>query len=160
VQTEQLEAAYQAFITEARAGGFGPPPPGEWTARQLVAHIAVNDELLASAAEQVVAGEPARFDNTNAVDWAKVSAFADEHGSLAGGIDAVRASGERVCAIVGRITDEQAATSLDVHILDGSEVAMDQPMPLGQLLGLQASFHLPAHADQLRALRAGGGPAS
>jgi hypothetical protein len=157
VRTEQLEAAYQGFVAEATAGGFGPPPPGEWTARQLIAHIALNDDLLASAAAQVIAGEPGRFDNSNAADWTKVSAFADEHGGLAGGVEAVRASGARVCAIAGQLTDEQAATSIDVFILDGADVAVDEPMPLGQLLAVQASFHLPAHAEQLRALRPGAG---
>jgi hypothetical protein len=160
VQTEQLDAAYQAFVAEATADGFGPPPPDEWTARQVVAHIALNDDLLAAAAGLVLAGEPGRFDNSNAADWAKVSAFADEHGSLAGGVEAVRASGARVCAIAGRLTDEQAATSIDVFILDGADVAVDEPLPIGRLLAIQASFHLPAHADQLRALRPGAGPAS
>jgi hypothetical protein len=160
VRTEQLEAAYQAFVADAMAGGFGPPPPGEWSARQVVAHIALNDGLLTSAAGQVLAGEAGRFDNSNAADWAKVSAFADEHGSLAGGVEAVRASGVRLCAAAGRLTDEQAAISIDVFILDGADVAVDEPMPIGRLLAVQASFHLPAHAEQLRALRPGAGPAS
>jgi hypothetical protein len=157
MQTEQLAAAYDAFLAEAAAGRFGPPPAGEWSARQLVAHIAVNDGLLVEAVEGILAGDSARFDNSTAADWAKVTAFADEHGGLDGTVVAARLSAARLCDAAGRLTDEQAATELPVFILDGAEVAVDQPMPLGRLLGVQASFHLPAHGDQLRALRPASG---
>jgi hypothetical protein len=153
VQTEDLAAAYAAFLAEAAAGGFGPPPAGEWNAEQLVAHIAVNDGLLAEMIERVQAGESAGFDNSAAADWTKVTAFADEHGGLDGTIEALRASVARLCDLAGLLTAEQAAVAVPVFILDGAEVAVDQPMPLGRLLGVQAGFHLPAHADQLRALR-------
>jgi hypothetical protein len=159
MQTEELAAAYGAFVAEATAGGFGPPPPGEWDARQLVAHLAVNDGLLAETAERVLAGEPARFDNSTAVDWTKVTAFADEHGNLAGGLDALRASAARLCGLASRLDERQAAIDVHVFIQDGAEIAVDQPMPLGRLLGIQASFHLPAHHEQLAALRPDAGPA-
>jgi hypothetical protein len=155
VQTEDLAAAYEAFLAEAVAGGFGPPPAGEWNAEQLVAHLTVNDGQLAEAVERVLAGASGGFDNSTAVDWTKVTAFADEHGGLEGTIGALRASGARLCELAGRLTAEQAAAAVPVFIVDGAEVAVDEPMPLGQLLGIQASFHLPAHADQLRALRPG-----
>jgi hypothetical protein len=41
---DDLAAAYDAFFAQAAAGGFGPPSPGEWTAEQVVAHVAVNDD--------------------------------------------------------------------------------------------------------------------
>jgi hypothetical protein len=157
VQTEQLRAAYEAFLVEAAAGGFGPPPDGEWDARQLVAHIAVNDVLLAETTERVLAGQPAAFDNSAAADWANVTAFADEHGGLAGTIEAAQAAAARMCDLVDKLADEQADATVPVFIRDGAEIAVDQPMPLGRLLGVQGSFHLPAHADQLRALRPAGG---
>jgi hypothetical protein len=153
MQTEELAAAYAAVLDEATAGGFGPPPAGEWTAAQVVAHLAVNDGLLGGAIEGVLAGGSARFDNSEAADWAKVTAFADEHGGLGGTIDALRASGARLCELAGLLTEEQAAVAVPVFIRDGAEIAVDSPMPLGRLLAVQASYHLPAHADQLRALR-------
>lgn len=153
MQTDDLDAAYQRFVAEVAAGGFGAPPAGEWSAQQLAAHVALNDALLAEAIEQVLAGRDARFDNSTAVDWPKVTAFADEHGGLAGTIEALRASSARLCAVAGRLADPQAAAEIAVHIVDGVEVAVDRPMPIGRLLAIQASFHLPAHTDQLRALR-------
>lgn len=62
-------------------------------------------------------------------------------------------SGSRLCALVEQLTHAQAATVVPIFIQDGESIAVDRPMPWGVLLEIQASFHLPAHADQLRALR-------
>lgn len=56
----QLRQAYEVLLAEAETGGFGPPPPGEWTAEQVVAHVAANDELLIEATEAVIAYGPRR----------------------------------------------------------------------------------------------------
>lgn len=139
MDTTELRTAYDAFLAEAAVGGFGPPPPGEWDAGQVVAHVARNDELLAAGTESILDGRPAPYDNRPALE------------SLVDGD--VRATGDRLCGLLDRLTEEQAATVLPVFIQDGTEIAVDQPMPWGRLMGVQASFHLPAHAEQLRALR-------
>lgn len=142
MDSTELRAAYAAFLAEAAAGGFGPPPPGEWTDAEIVAHIARNDELLAATTEQVLAGEPASFDNRPALRELDRSDVA--------------ATGARLCDLVDRLTDAQAATVVPVFIQDGDRIAVDQPMPWGALLRAQSGFHLPAHAEQLRALRPAG----
>jgi hypothetical protein len=141
VDTTELRKAYESVAVEAAAGGFGPPPPGEWDAGRIVAHLTLNDGLLASTTEAVLAGRPASFDNRPSLD--------PEPGT----VEALRASGARLCDLMDRLTEEQAATVVPILIQDGTEIAVDRPMPWGVLLGIQASFHLPAHADQLRALR-------
>jgi hypothetical protein len=153
MRTDELWTAYQRFIAEAVAGEFGPPPRGEWNAQQLVAHIATNDLLLIEVIEQVLAGVPARLDNSGAASWPKVTAYAEEHGGLAGTIEALRESSTRLCEAVRRLDDERQATEIGVYIVNGEDIAVDQPMPIGQLLAVQASYHLPAHTEQLRALR-------
>jgi Activator of Hsp90 ATPase homolog 1-like protein/DinB superfamily len=153
VRTEDLATGYAAFLAEAEAGGFGPPPPGEWDARQLTAHLAVNDDLLTAAVEQVLTGTPARFDNSPAADWPTVTAYADRAGDLAAVLAALRASSARLRAAAARLADHQDGTEVDVFIRDGADIAVDQPMPVGRLLAVQAAFHLPAHTDQLAALR-------
>ena len=42
--------AYEAFFAEAERGGFGEPPPGEWDAGQVLAHVALNDLALTAVA--------------------------------------------------------------------------------------------------------------
>jgi hypothetical protein len=146
MDTTGLRTAYESFAVEAEAGGFGPPPAGEWTAGQVVAHVARNDHLLAAATASILDGRPAALDNRPALDLGALDSLADP-------IAAVRASGARLCDLLDRLTDEQAATVIPVFIQDGDRIAVDRPMPWGVLMGVQASHHLPAHADQLRALR-------
>jgi hypothetical protein len=141
MDTSALRKAYEAFAVEADAGGFGPPPPGEWSAGQVVAHLARNDDLLAEVTAAILAGRTASFDNRPSLDPAPAP------------VEVLRASGARLCDLADRLTEEQAATVVPVLIQDGEEIAVDQPMPWGVLLGIQASFHLPAHGDQIRALR-------
>jgi hypothetical protein len=141
MDTTELRKAYESVAVEYEAGGFGAPPPGEWDAGQIVGHLALNDDLLASVTSAVLDGRPARFDNRASL----------RPGSADGSV--LRRSGARLCDLADRLTEEQAATVVPILIQDGTEIAVDQPMPWGVLLGIQASFHLPAHGEQLRALR-------
>jgi hypothetical protein len=38
-----LEQGYAGLIAEARLGGFSAPARGEWTAEQIIAHVAAID---------------------------------------------------------------------------------------------------------------------
>ena len=48
--------AYEAFFAEAERGGFGPPPPGEWDAARVLAHVALNDLAMTAVAHALVHG--------------------------------------------------------------------------------------------------------
>jgi hypothetical protein len=141
MDTTDLRKAYESVAVEAEAGGFGAPPPGEWDAGRIVGHLALGDDLLAAVTADILAGRPARFDNRASLQPAAVD------------VDVLRRSGARLCDLIDRLTDEQAATVVPVFIQDGDEIRVDRPMPWGMLLGIQASFHLPAHGEQLKALR-------
>jgi hypothetical protein len=141
VDTTELRKAYESVAVDVEAGGFGAPPAGEWDAGRIVGHLALNDGLLASATEAILEGRPARFDNRASLRPAPVQ------------VDVLRRSGARLCGLLDRLTEDQAATVVPIFIQDGAEIRVDQPMPWGVLLGIQASFHLPAHGEQLRALR-------
>ncbi|MBO4144007.1 hypothetical protein J5U46_28100, partial [Micromonospora tulbaghiae] len=54
----ELRQAYDELLAEIDAGGFGPPPEGQLSAEQIVAHLAANDELMSEATEAVLAGSP------------------------------------------------------------------------------------------------------
>jgi hypothetical protein len=141
MDTTDLRKAYEGVAVEVAAGGFGPPPPGEWDAGRIVGHLALNDDLLAAVTADILAGRPARFDNRASLQPSPA------------GVEVLRRSGARLCDLAGQLTPEQAATVVPVLIQDGEDIAVDRPMPWGVLLGIQASFHLPAHGEQLRALR-------
>lgn len=143
METTELRKAYESVAIDVEAGGFGAPPPGEWDAGRIVGHLALNDDLLASTTQDLLEGRAARYDNRASLQPAPVD------------VDVLRRSGARLCDLLDRLTDDQAATVVPIFIQDGEEIRVDQPMAWGVLLGIQASFHLPAHGEQLRALRPG-----
>lgn len=141
MDTTDLRKAYETVAVEVEAGGFGPPLPGEWDAGQIVGHLALNDDLLAGVTADILAGRPARFDNRASLQPSPAD------------VSVLRRSGAGLCDLVERLTEAQAATVVPVFIQDGDTIAVDRSMPWGVLVGIQASFHLPAHGEQLRALR-------
>jgi hypothetical protein len=148
----ELRRAYGVFLTEVETGGFGAPPPGEWTADQLVAHIATNDELLVEATEAVVAGSPFAYYNHNAIHTPQLNELVAECGGLAGVTDRVRSSSRRLCDLVDQL-GAKSSTPVDTNIRDGEIIDIDEPLPWGRLIDIHARIHLPAHTNQLRSLR-------
>lgn len=155
MDTAVLRAAYDVLLAEIAAGGFGPPPPGKWTAEQVVGHVALNDELLAEATEAVLAGAPWAYYNHNAVHTPEVDDFVADCGDLAGLTTRLRGTSHRLCALVDRLDVLAADTPVETHIRDGDRIVVDEPLPWGRVLDIHQRVHLPAHTDQLRALRDG-----
>ena len=64
-----VAAAYDAFFAEAERGGFGEPPPGEWDAGRVLAHVALNDLAMTAVAQALVQGRTdLAFGNTTCQD--------------------------------------------------------------------------------------------
>ena len=68
MDTAKLDKGHRELAALARTGGFGPPPPGEWTAEQVLAHVACADTAIASVALRVAAGERPGYDNRPSLD--------------------------------------------------------------------------------------------
>jgi len=146
-----LEAAYAPFVASLRAGGFGPPPTGEWPAELIAAHIARNNDLIAEAAESVAAGKAVSYDNFVGVDETPLT----EYAAAAGGLLGLAQEVERSAARLARARDGLgvlADTPVHVVIRDGGKIVRDGPIPIGAFIEGNASFHLDAHTEQLRAL--------
>jgi uncharacterized protein YciI len=146
-----LEAAYAPFVASLRAGGFGPPPAGEWPAELIAAHIARNNDLIAEAAEKVSAGEAVSYDNFIGVDETPLTEYAAAVGGLPGLAQEVERSAARLARARGGLGD-RADTPVHVVIRDGGKIVRDGPIPIGAFIEGNASFHLDAHARQLREL--------
>lgn len=148
-----LAAAYDAFYDEAAAGGFGDPVPGEWTAAQVVAHVAVNDDGMAAVCRALVHGRAVTFDNAPSNDPAVLAAHV-AGADLAALVAVGRSRAETLRLLLGRLDEAQLATEVPCHLIDGATVVLDGPVPWGRLaVDTQASFHLPLHTAQLRSLR-------
>jgi hypothetical protein len=152
VDTTELRKAYADFLAVAEAGGFGPPPPGEWDAERLLAHIYSGHNQIAAVALRVIAGERPSYDNRPSLDEWNLRRIVEQAGDLAGLIELVRRQGELYCAVVEQVPDALGGVLVPVLIISNDELIVDEPWPLAQLVQGVAAVHLPRHADQLRSL--------
>lgn len=152
MDTTDLRKAYAEFLAVAEAGGFGPPPPGEWDAARLLAHIYSGHNQIASVALRIAAGERAAYDNRPSLDEWNLRRIVDGAGDLAGMIDLVRRGAEIYCAVAEQLPDAVLDHPVPVLIISNDELIVDEPWPLAQLVRGVGAVHLPRHADQLRKL--------
>jgi uncharacterized protein YciI len=151
MSSASLEAAYAPFIASLLAGSFGPPPEGEWPAELVAAHIARNNDLIAETAEKVAAGQQVAYDNLAGVDEAELARYAASAGGLAGLAREVERSAARLARARDALGD-LAGTKVHVVIRDGGKIVRDGPIPIGAFIEGNASFHLDAHHEQIKAL--------
>jgi hypothetical protein len=153
VDSTDLRHAYAAFLDVAREGGFGPPPGTDWSAEQVVAHIALNDRALIAATRDVLAGAPTGLDNRLITSGAVLARHATERGGLKQLIEDVDGSSRDLCALVDQMDDGAARTEVPTRLVDGDELRLDGPLPWGRVVGGASRYHLEVHAEQLRELR-------
>ncbi len=148
-----IHKAYRDFLAVAEAGGFGPPPPGEWDAERILAHIVSVDTSIASAALAVTSGQRPAYDNRASLDRWNLQRIVTAAGGLPGLTRQVRRTGELYCAIAEELSDDDLDVQLPVLIISNDEIVIDQPWSLGTLVDGVGGIHLPSHAEQLRGLR-------
>jgi hypothetical protein len=160
MDTSELEAAYRSVLDlAARGAGDGPGPgaagPGggeAWGPDDVLAHLVLNDRLLARAVRSVLDGDAQPYDNLDAIGQAELRALGRDLGDTAGLIGGLEASSRELLGLAGRLDEAQAATPVPVRILDGDQLRVDNPLPVRSLLNIQARRHLPMHEEQLREL--------
>jgi hypothetical protein len=152
MDTTSLRLGYAELIAEARRGGFARPLADEWTAEQIIAHVAANDELLTETTENVLDGNRRAYYNHDAVDTEKLNELVAAYGNLAALTDWLEKTSSRLVELAGRL-DEKMPTMVHTTIRDGDITRVDQPWPWPRAIKVQAGHHLPAHLEQLRALR-------
>jgi hypothetical protein len=151
-----LRQAHEDFLEVAKAGGFGPPPPGEWDAERLLAHVAAADAAIASVALAVAAGQRPGYDNRPSLDeWnlRRIVAEAGGADGLDGLIALVRERGRLLCEVAGALSESAAAVRINVLIISNDELVVDEPWALADLIAGVGTIHLPRHARQLAGLR-------
>ncbi|MEP7053895.1 MAG: maleylpyruvate isomerase N-terminal domain-containing protein [Actinomycetota bacterium] len=146
-----LNAPYEALLAEAAGGGFVDPPEG-WTAAMILAHVAINDRLLAAVTKAVTEGHSPPYDNAPAINSAQLRAYADRTG-WDGLLDEVRSGADALMAAAAAMTAEQGQRLVDSRIVDAGNVVMDDAVPWLRILMVHGQNHLPAHRRQLAALR-------
>jgi hypothetical protein len=161
MDTNELAAAYRSVLDLAARGpgpsgaGSGTAGPGDdetWGPDDVLAHLVLNDRLLARAVRSVLEGTAQPYDNLDAIDVAELRALTRDLGDTAGLIGGLEASSRELMDLAGRLDEPQGATKVPVRILDGDQLVVDNPLPVQSLLNIQARRHLPMHEAQLSEL--------
>jgi len=148
---EQYEAAYAPFVASLRRGGHREPLDG-WSAELIAAHIVAANDSIADTAERIIAGDRPHYDNASAIDEEGLKVRAADAGGLNGLADEVERSAAHLAAVQASLTDALSRTEIHVVIHSDGELAVDQPMPIGDFIAVHAGAHLASHREQLRAL--------
>ena len=148
-----LRQAHEDFLEVAKAGGFGPPPPGEWDAERLLAHVAAADAAITSVALAVAAGQRSAYDNRPSLDEWNLRRIVAEAGGLDGLIELVRERGRLLCEVAAALSESAGTVRINVLIISNDELVVDEPWPLADLIAGVGTIHLPRHGRQLAGLR-------
>ena len=148
-----LRQAHEDFLAVAEAGGFAPPPAGEWDADRILAHVAAGDVSAAAAALAIASGQRPVYDNRPSLDEWNLQRMVAQACSEGGMADLVRRYGELLCEVASSLTERELDVSLPILIVSKDQVLVDQPRPLRSLIAGLGEVHLPGHAEQLRGLR-------
>jgi hypothetical protein len=148
-----MRQAREGFLAVAEGGGFGPPPPGEWDADRILAHVATADLSGTAVALALAAGQRPAYDNRPSLDEWNLQRMIGKAGGTPGMIDLVRRYGDLLCQVAGDLTERDLEVSLPVLLISKDQVLVDEPRPLRSLLVGLSVAHLPPHADQLLSLR-------
>jgi hypothetical protein len=169
MDTSELETAYRSVLDLAARAALDDPGPGTpgagdgpeaagagdgeaWGPGDVLAHLVLNDRLLAQAVRSVLDGAAKAYDNLDAIDVAELRALTEDLGDTAALIGGLVASSRELMDLAGRLDEAQAATPVPVRILDGDQLMVDNPLPVRSLLNIQARRHLPMHEAQLNEL--------
>ena len=147
----EIQGAYRIFADTLRAGGFSQPGIG-WDASLIAAHIATNNDLIASVAEEVAAGGHPSVDNGEVIDDDRLREIASAASNLDGLAGLIETSAARLARAWELLGPEFGQIEVPVKIADGGQVVRDGPVPIRAFIEGNATFHLQLHLDQLRAL--------
>lgn len=146
-----IEAAYRPFAVTLREGGFVQPDTG-WDASLIAAHVAANNDLIASVAEDIAAGRRRSYDNAEVIDDGQLRQIALAAPSLDALAELMATSAARLARAWELLGPELGKVEVPAKIADGGQVVRDGPIPIRAFIEGNATFHLQLHLDQLRSL--------
>ena len=158
MDTTPLRDAYRTLLdaaaTVADSGETSPvPPAGEWSADQILAHVALVNAATIAAVSAVASGANTTYDNRIALDAWTIERVITHAGGNAGLRDRIRVQGDALCALSGPMLSEaELDTPVPSRLLSNGTVLVDQPEPLRDLSAGLANVELPGHTEQLLAL--------
>jgi len=135
VETDDLARLYRDIVWLAESGTFLDPAEG-WTARLIIAHLAVNDLTLLRGLEDGI------IDNADSLDEDRLRVEPDPLGSL-------QATSADLIEFVATIDENEMEIQLPVRIFEEGVLRIDHPLSVAALVEYHTSVHLTAHLWQL-----------
>src|SRR5215218_6078278 len=139
MDTTPLRDAYRTLLdaadTVADAGEASTvPPAGEWSADQIMAHVALVTATAISAVATVATGTNTTYDNRIALDTWTIERVISLAAGNAGLRDRIRVQGDALCTLVGSISEAEFDTPAPTRLLSNDAVVVDQVVPLHGIL--------------------------
>jgi hypothetical protein len=151
-----LRLAYKDLLetaeTVADAGAGSDPPPGEWDAKQLLAHLVSVDAGILAVGWSIVAGGQASFDNRLSLDTWNLGRIEHRIGDQVRLRQRIRVQGEALCDLAEQLGEDELDQAIPTLLLSRDTLLVDAPLALRSLISGLADDHLPRHTLQLRAL--------
>ncbi|MEV4253883.1 hypothetical protein AB0J52_12040 [Spirillospora sp. NPDC049652] len=153
----QLETAYQSLLDAATtvtgSGDASAPPPGEWTADQILAHVSLVTATTIATASAIASGVNAAYDNRIALDTWTIDRVIALAGGTAGLLDRLRCQANALCALAGQaLSETELDTMVPTRLLSNGSCLVDQLVPLRELFAGLADSELPGHTRQIQVL--------
>lgn len=151
-----LRDAYRTLLDAATTvadAGAPAPPHGEWTADQILAHVALINAATITATATVASGAVATYDNRIASDTWTLARVITLAGSNTGLRERIRLQAEALYALSGpALSETELDTPVPTLLVSNGTLLVDQPLPLRDLITGLAHVELPGHTKQLLAL--------
>jgi hypothetical protein len=141
-----------AAATVSASAETVPPPPGEWDADRIVAHVALIGGITLAAVSAVASGVHTTYDNRIALDTWTIDHLVALCGGGEGLRERVRVQGDALCLVGGVLGEAELGTLVPTRLLSHGELLVDQPLTLADILGGLAGVELPGHTHQLLSL--------
>ncbi|MFC4374547.1 hypothetical protein ACFO5K_10590 [Nocardia halotolerans] len=157
LDTTPLRAAYRALLDAAATvtssgDRAAVPPPGEWTADQILAHVALVNAATITAVSSAASGAITSYDNRTALDTWTIDRVIALAGGNTGLRNRIRIQAEALCELGGAmLSTTELDTPIPTLLLSNGIVLVDQSMPLRDLITGLAEVEIPGHTQQLLA---------
>lgn len=157
LDTTALREAYDSFLKAAVTVSDSPhlrtPPPGEWNADRILAHVCLVTAGTIAAAAAVAAGEHATYDNRHTLDTWTIDRVAERAGGPPGLRERLRRHAEILCGFGGpALSDPELDSPVPLLGLSAGTLLTDTVVPLRGLFAGLADIEIPTHTMQLLAL--------
>jgi hypothetical protein len=155
MDTTPLQNAYRAFLDAATtvAGTDEAPPPGEWNADEILAHVAIVTAATIATVSSVSVGANTTYDNRLAQDSWTINRVISIAGGTTGLHERIRSQGEVLCTLAGpALSETELDTPVPALLLSHNTALVNGPVSLRGIITGLAEVELPGHTQQLLAL--------